>query len=247
MKWPVLFVIASLAAASLLAPAPVRATDAYLTVDVNLRAGPDPGYPLIDQIPAGTEVDVLGCTAGWEWCDVIVYGDRGWIAGNFLEYEYQDQPVLLPAYGARIGVPIVTFVIVDYWDHHYRNRPFYRERERWYAHPIAPRPPPPPASRPYRRQPKVIDDHRRDQRHDSRESRPAPEHQGIDQREPANRGHAVHVEPAGSPPQHGNAPVAPAGSQRGTVRSQPPAHGRPPGKPAQHRNDRDKHDNDDGH
>jgi uncharacterized protein YraI len=249
MKRPVLFAIASLAAASasLLAPALARAADAYVTGNVSLRAGPDPDYPLIDQIPAGTEVDVQGCTEGWEWCDVIVYGDRGWVAGNFIEYEYQDQPVLLPAYGARIGIPVVTFVIVDYWDHYYRDRPFYRERDRWYGRPVVRRPPPPPISRPYRGRPETTDSYRRDQRHDSRDDRPAPGHQDSDRRGPANREHAVHVEPAGGPPQRVSEPVTHPGNQRGPVQGQPPAHGRSQGKPAQHRDDRDKRDDNDGH
>lgn len=248
MKRPVLFAIASLAAvsASLLVPALARAADAYVTGNVNLRAGPDPDYPLIGQIPAGTEVDVQGCTAGWEWCDVIVYGDRGWIAGNFIEYEYQDGPVLLPAYGARIGIPVVTFVIVDYWDHHYRNRPFYRERDRWYAHPIAPRPPPPPVSHPYRGRPRPGDDRHQQPPREPRESRPVPEGRDLGQRQSTSRGHAVNVEQAGATLQRGNEHPA---SQR-PVQGQPPAHGRSQGKQgksAQHGNDRDHRDNDDGH
>ncbi|MHB1058933.1 MAG: SH3 domain-containing protein [Rhodanobacter sp.] len=145
----------SLASVSLAFPALAHAADGYVTGNVNLRAGPDAGYPLIDLIPAGTEVDVQGCTEGWEWCDVIVYGNRGWVAGNYVEYEYQDGPVLLPAYGARVGIPIVTFVIGTYWDNHYRSRPFYRERDRWYHRPIVHRPPPPPLHHPYRPRPPV--------------------------------------------------------------------------------------------
>lgn len=251
MKRPILFAIASLAAASvsLLLPTLAHAADAYVTGNVNLRAGPDPSYPLIDQIPAGTEVDVQGCTDGWEWCDVIVYGDRGWVAGNFIEYEYQDGPVLLPAYGAQIGIPIVSFVIVDYWDHYYRNRPFYRERDRWYSRPVVRRPPPPPINRPYRGRPEMNDSYRSDQRRDSRENRPTPGHQDFGQRGPANQEHAVHIEQAGRPPQRGNEPGPHSGNQRGPVQGQPPVHEheRSQGKPAQHRDDRDKRDNNDGH
>ncbi|QRP62781.1 SH3 domain-containing protein [Rhodanobacter sp. FDAARGOS 1247] len=140
----------SLASLSLAVPALAHAEDGYVTGNVNLRAGPDPGYPLIDVIPAGTEVNVQGCTEGWEWCDVIVYGNRGWVAGNYVEYEYRDGPVLLPAYGARIGIPIITFVIGTYWDNYYRSRPFYRERDHWYHRRIVHRPPPPPMRHPYR-------------------------------------------------------------------------------------------------
>jgi len=249
MKRPLLFAIASLAAASvsLLVPALAQAADAYVTGNVSLRAGPDPDYPLIDQIPAGTEISVQGCTDGWEWCDVIVYGNRGWIAGNFIEYEYQDQPVLLPAYGAQIGIPIITFVIGNYWDHYYRDRPFYRERDRWYSRPVVRRPPPPPISRPYRGRPEMDNRYRPDQRHDSRENRPPSEYQDFNQRRPANQEHAVHIEQAGRPLQRGSEPGAHPGNQRGPVQGQPPAHGRSQGKPAQHRDDRDKRDDNDGH
>ncbi|TPG05412.1 hypothetical protein EAH75_18445 [Rhodanobacter glycinis] len=140
----------SLASLSLAIPALAYAADGYVTGNVNLRAGPAPDYPLIALIPAGTEVSVQGCTDGWEWCDVIVYGNRGWVAGNYVEYEYQDRPVLLPAYGAQIGIPIVTFVIGTYWDNYYRSRPFYRERTRWYQRSVVRRPPPPPPRHPYR-------------------------------------------------------------------------------------------------
>jgi uncharacterized protein YraI len=128
----------ALATLSLAIPMLAYASDGYVTGNVNLRAGPDPGYPLVDQLPAGTEVNVQGCTDGWEWCDVINDGDgsRGWIAGNFIQYEYQDQPVLLPEYGADIGIPIIAFSIGAYWDNYYRGRPFYGDRASWYNRPF---------------------------------------------------------------------------------------------------------------
>jgi len=61
----------SLAALCLAAPICAFATEGYVVDNVNLRAGPDPSYPLVDQLPGGTGVDVQGCTDGWEWCDVI--------------------------------------------------------------------------------------------------------------------------------------------------------------------------------
>ena len=187
MKRLVRFALASLSlvSASLALPALAHATDAYVTGDVNLRAGPDPDYPLIDQIPACTEVNVQGCTDGWEWCDVIVYGNRGWVAGNYIEYEYQDQPVLLPAYGAQIGIPIVTFVIGNYWDNYYRSRPFYRERDRWYSRPVMHRPPPRPMDRPYSGRPTPAGG---GQWHGRDENRPAPQYQR-DQRDQQSAQH----------------------------------------------------------
>lgn len=141
--------IAWLATLPLLAvPALSLAADGYTTGNVDLFAGPDPSYPLIDTLPAGAPLEIQGCTSGWEWCDVIFQGERGWIAGNYIEYDYDNQYVLVPQYGVQIGIPIVTFVISSYWDSHYRDRPFYRERDRWYARPMPHRPPPPPRYRP---------------------------------------------------------------------------------------------------
>lgn len=125
-----------------------------VTSYVDLYAGPDPGYPTLAQLPAGTAVSIQGCTAGWGWCDVITMGLRGWVAGTFVQYTYQSQPVYVADYGARIGIPIVTFSIAAYWGSYYVNRPFYRNRDYWYGRPYAVRPPPrPPGWRPGYRPP----------------------------------------------------------------------------------------------
>lgn len=136
----------SLAALCLAAPVAAFASEGYVVDNVNLRAGPDQSYPLVDQMPAGTAIDVQGCTEGWEWCDVINEGDgaRGWIAGNYIQYQYQDQQVFVSDYGAQIGIPIVAFSVGTYWDRYYRNRPFYGDRGRWYHQPYVRRGPPPP-------------------------------------------------------------------------------------------------------
>jgi uncharacterized protein YraI len=125
MKRPVFALLASL---FLLAPLLAHAADGFVTTNVNLRAGPDSSYPRITTIPIGTQISIQGCTDGWEWCDVIAFGNRGWIAGNYLQYNYQNQRVLVPAYGAQIGIPIVSFVIGSYWGNYYRDRPFYVQR-----------------------------------------------------------------------------------------------------------------------
>ncbi len=118
------------------------ADEGYVTGDMNLRAGPDISYPVVDLIPAGEPVSVQGCTDGYEWCDVIWGDERGWVAGNFIEYDYNNQPVLLSGYGAAIGIPIVSFVIADYWGRYYHNRPFWGQRERWFNRPYVHHAPP---------------------------------------------------------------------------------------------------------
>jgi len=135
------------------APAAARAADAYVTATVNLRAGPDIGYPRVDIIPVGYAINIYGCTTGWTWCDVGYRGDRGWIAGSFIEFYDNGYYRPLPQYGVQVGIPIVTFSINLYWSNYYTHRAFYRERNYWYARPIPHRPAPPPPRRPWHRPP----------------------------------------------------------------------------------------------
>jgi uncharacterized protein YraI len=125
-------------------PAAAQGANGVITSYVDLYAGPDIGYPPVAELPAGTPVDIQGCLEGWTWCDVITMGTRGWVAGTFVQYTYESQPVIVADYGPRIGIPIVAFTIGVYWDHYYRDRPFYRDRDRWYSRPIESRPPPRP-------------------------------------------------------------------------------------------------------
>lgn len=133
---------------ALAVPAMALAADGFVTGNVNLRAGPDVEYPRIATIPTGSSVSIQGCTDDWQWCDVIAMGNRGWVAGSFIQYTYQHQPVLVQNYGASIGIPIISFVIGSYWNNYYRDRPFYHQRNYWYQRPIIHRPPPRPSHRP---------------------------------------------------------------------------------------------------
>jgi uncharacterized protein YraI len=230
------------AAVFLAAPAVASAADGYVTGNVNMRAGPDYGYPLIVTLPAGTPVAVQGCTTDWAWCDVIAYDNRGWIAGNFIQYDYQGQPVLLPSYGARIGIPIITFVISNYWDAHYRSRPFYRQRATWYRRPMPHRPPPRPIHNPprpvhpapARPTPRPPMNHSPQQPRPPQHAQPArPPQHTQPARPPQN------AQPA-RPPQHAQPARPPASSRPG---SRPPPHssGAPHGKPAPKKKDDHQH------
>ncbi|HUA81718.1 MAG TPA: SH3 domain-containing protein [Dyella sp.] len=197
------------------------AADGYTVATVNLLAGPDPQYPVILTLGSGTPVDVQGCTEGWEWCDVIAAGNRGWIAGPYIEYLYDNQPVIVTDYGARIGIPIVTFTIGAYWGRYYVHRPFYRDRARWYSRPVpirpfpGPRPPvrpvPPGGHRPPtgQRPPPPGG------------NRPPPPGNG-NRPQPPGGGHRP------QPPAGGNKPQPPGGSNR----PQPPPNGNRPAQNA---------------
>lgn len=114
-------------------PAAAMAQHAYTTTAVNLRSGPDTEYPLVRWIPEGTEVEVQGCLSDYRWCDVEVYGERGWMYAKYLVYPYQSTRVPIITYGPVIGLPILGFSI-DYWDDYYVGRPWYRDRPRWANH-----------------------------------------------------------------------------------------------------------------
>ena len=136
-------VLAAIGLMSLAADA--MAAEAYLVDNTDLYAGPDVDYPQITGLSAGMPVSVYGCTDGWQWCDVQANQDRGWVSGEFLQYEYQNQRVILPSYGAQIGIPIVAFALGAYWGEHYRSRPWYGQREDWGHRSFAHRAPPRPA------------------------------------------------------------------------------------------------------
>src|SRR5262245_6238174 len=121
-------IIQCLAAVALCAPMLAGAAEGYVVADISLQAGPDPAYPSLEELSAGTPVSIQGCLDGWTWCDVVAVGDRGWVPGTFLEESYGGQRVVVIDYGPRIGIPIVTFSIGAYWDRHYHSRPFYAER-----------------------------------------------------------------------------------------------------------------------
>lgn len=199
-------------------PAPAYAqSQAITSMTVNLYAGPAGDYPVVAQVPGGVQMAVMGCVAGYSWCDVSLPGLRGWVYGGYLSYPYQGSPVPLLNYGATIGLPVVTFSIGAYWGSYYRDRPWYGNQSRWMRHP-PPRPAPPPRPGP----------------------RP-PSHGGKPPPHGGGSGHNGHRPPGAGAGQGGRPPGAgpgprPPGGQPGAGGGRPPggnsggsSGGRPPG------------------
>lgn len=126
MKMKGLFV-----AAVLLAPTAALAAPGIVTVSASMRAGPGPGFPMVDRIPARARINIHGCLRGDAWCDVSWSGDRGWVSSEYLEYLYRSHYVYLPDYVGVIDVPVVPFVLSSYWASYYSGRPWYHRRAYW--------------------------------------------------------------------------------------------------------------------
>ena len=122
---------AILTATMLLAPTAALAAPGIVTVSTGLRAGPGPGFPMVDRIPGGARVNVHGCLRGDAWCDVSWSDDRGWVSSQYLEYLYHNSYVYLPDYVDEIDVPIVPFVLSSYWSSYYAGRPWYQRQAYW--------------------------------------------------------------------------------------------------------------------
>jgi len=112
-----------------------HAADAYLDQARNLRAGPAKNYPIIAQLPGGTGVNVRGCTEGWKWCDVSYRGAQGWVIGSALQGRVGRTKYVYRGNGQRFGVPVVIFDQRSYWDEHYKDRPWYADKQYWHGQP----------------------------------------------------------------------------------------------------------------
>ncbi len=117
-------------------PAAVHAQQlAYVSKEVNLRAGPSADYPVVATLGAGVNITVVGCMSDYRWCDVLVGSNRGWLYAGNIVYPYQGANVPLLTYGSAIGIGVIAFSVGSYWDDYYRYRPWYPQRQRWIDRP----------------------------------------------------------------------------------------------------------------
>lgn len=111
-----------------------RTSVGYTLKQAKMRAGPDRDYPTIRIIPRDRRVEVYGCLKNWSWCDVGYRSDRGWVAGRLLAADYRGRRRSMVSIGPYLSILVLSFRFGDYWDNHYRTRPFYSDRYRWERH-----------------------------------------------------------------------------------------------------------------
>lgn len=107
------------------APALAWAAPGFSTADVNMRAGPSTANPVVTTIPGGSPVEIVGCLAGWSWCDTLWAGYRGWVAGAYLNTAWQGQTVPFVSYARRLAVPVVVYDGPAYWRRYYAGRTWF--------------------------------------------------------------------------------------------------------------------------
>lgn len=103
-----------------------EAQTARANTSVNLRSGPGTSYAVITTIPTGSIVEILGCTAGFQWCGVNYAGTEGYAAGRYLTVisgQYSGQLITAVGVGVALSIPLWRY---DYWRPKYYHRPGHR-------------------------------------------------------------------------------------------------------------------------
>lgn len=113
---------------------PALASDIFVRKTVNLRAGPNVQYPVVERVAKGSVLNLYGCLDGWSWCEIGVNQNRGWVSGKYIETVYNNHDVRIIEVAPQMQVPIVVFEAGPYWDTYYREKPFYSQRDRWAGH-----------------------------------------------------------------------------------------------------------------
>ena len=111
---------------------PGAALAAYVTTDLNMRAGPGTHYHRIGVIPARHQVHIYTCLRNTSWCEVAYGGVRGWASSRYIAsggggYRVYRQPrvYVAPSIGIYVGP--------RYHRRHYGYRHYYGHR-RYYGH-----------------------------------------------------------------------------------------------------------------
>jgi len=76
--------IAAIAALIIGLPGSALAATAVGTVDVHIRTGPGPEFPVVDVIEEDASVELVGCLAISKWCQVKKQETLGWAYGDYL-------------------------------------------------------------------------------------------------------------------------------------------------------------------
>jgi len=86
---------------------------AVSSADLNLRTGPGPHYPVVAMIGRDDKIDVRGCLKEVTWCSVNWGDQSGWASADYIAYDGQNGPQVLPLAGDEIDIPLLTYEEVE--------------------------------------------------------------------------------------------------------------------------------------
>jgi uncharacterized protein YraI len=109
---------------------PALAANGSTTESVQLQAGPGSQYPDVMRLAAGLKVEIHGCSAAWDWCDITWRGNRGWVLATSLSY-HSEAGEPSTSLKRESGLPTATFNLEAYWNTHYAQRPWFADRDAW--------------------------------------------------------------------------------------------------------------------
>lgn len=83
--------------------------NATATLDLNIRSGPGPQFPIVGVIESDSAVVLEGCTESGAWCSVDYDGTPGWAYSRYLAAEIDGAPIIIAERPAEFEVPVVEF------------------------------------------------------------------------------------------------------------------------------------------
>lgn len=108
-----LLVSAATAALLALSGAAFAQQAVHATTDLNVRAGPGPGYPVLGTIPIDGDAVLHGCIEASQWCQVTAGDLEGWAYSDYLIADNSGVEVVLTERPAEMDVPVVTYRDTD--------------------------------------------------------------------------------------------------------------------------------------
>lgn len=123
------FILLGMLVLPMLAPTQAaHAADGKLAVAAQMHAGPGYNYPEVRRLAKDLSVNIHGCLKSSDWCDVTWRGNRGWVPASAVDARRNTERFPVKDYGAKMGVPEVTFQLNSYWDANYHGALWYPDR-----------------------------------------------------------------------------------------------------------------------
>ncbi len=99
-----------------------------------IQAGPSASFPRLGMLAPRSQIVIHGCLRNWSWCDISFRTYRGWVIGQNIAATYRGRTQRLSTVAPMMGIGVLSFTISNYWNDHYRTRPFYQQRDQWERH-----------------------------------------------------------------------------------------------------------------